>query len=202
MPSKNRIKQWAPEQIYHIYNRGNNKQRIFLDEKDYQVFLHLLKRHLQEKSDTDKFGRLYKNWYGDIELLAFCLMPNHFHILAYQTSDIALSSLMRSVTTSYSGYFNHRYSRTGHVFQDVFKASLIDEDGYWQHISRYIHLNPKAWRTWKWSSLPYYLGNKKADWVQPNRVLQTFEGDNYREFIEDYEGHKDMLDELKHMTAN
>lgn len=202
MPSRNRVKRWVPEQVYHLYNRGNNKQEIFLDEEDYTVFLNLLKRHLSSRQAADRYGRIYPNWYGDIELLAFCLMPNHYHILAYQTSDVAITKLMSSVTTSYSGYFNKKYNRIGRLFQDTFKASHIDEDSYWQHISRYIHLNPRDWRKWEWSSLSYYLGHKQAEWVRPTRVLECFEGDSYENFVSDYEGQKEILDELKHLLAN
>jgi putative transposase len=202
MPSKNRVKQWAPEAIYHVYNRGNNKQAIYLDQHDYATFLNLMKRGLQQKVTADPFGRPNRNWHDDIELLAFCLMPNHFHLLLYQRSERAISDFMRGLSTSYVGYFNKRHHRVGHLFQDIFKASHIDEDAYWQHISRYIHLNPRAWRTWEWSSLPYYLHDKHADWVRPERVLDVFEGGDYLSFVEDYEGVAAMADELKYVTAD
>lgn len=202
MPSKNRNKVWVPGEVYHVYNRGNNKQPIFFDDKDYAAFLNLMKRSLQEERTADRLGRPYRNWFGDIELLAFCLMPNHFHLLVYQKSEKAISDFMRSIATSYSGYINHKYDHTGHLFQDAFKASHIDEESYWLHISRYIHLNPKSWRTWQWSSLPYYTDEKEADWVQPGRILQAFHKGAYLDFVADYESHKDMLDELKHITAN
>jgi len=202
MPSRNRVKQWAPGYAYHLYNRGNNKQNIFLDSEDYAVFINLLKRHLQKKQTTDKLGRQYKNWYGDIELLAYCLMPNHYHLLAFQRSENALTKLISSVTTSYAGYFNKKYNRVGRIFQDTFKASLIDEESYWQHISRYIHLNPKVWETWEWSSLPYYLDQKHSDWLRPKKVLSVFEGEDYLSFVGDYESHKEMLAELKFITAD
>jgi len=202
MPSRNRVKQWAPEQVYHLYNRGNNKQRIFLDNEDYVVFLNLLKRHLSKKQTVDKLGRPYRNWYGDIELLAFCLMPNHYHLLVYQHTDTSITKFISSITTSYVGYFNKKHGREGRLFQDTFKASPIDEDDYWQHISRYIHLNPKNWQHWEWSSLPYFLGKKQADWVKPDRILADFENQEYMQFVSDYEGQKALLDELKHILAN
>lgn len=202
MPSKNRNKVWVPKEVYHVYNRGNNKQLIFFDDKDYAVFLNIIKRSLQEERTADRLGRPYKNWHGDIELLAFCLMPNHFHLLLYQTSERAISDFMRTISVSYSGYINDRYDHTGHLFQDIFKASHIDEESYWLHISRYIHLNPKAWRTWRWSSLPYYLKEKESDWVRPSRILQSFQPNKYLDFVADYESHQGMLDELKHLTAD
>ncbi len=202
MPSKNRVKDYAPEQIYHIYNRGNNKESIFLDDEDYAVFLNMLKRHLSQKEQIDKTGRGYRNFYKEIELLAFCLMPNHFHLLIYQSEKDSMTKLMRSVATAYSAYFNRKYKRVGRLFQDVFKASIIDEDAYWLHISRYIHLNPRKWRTWEWSSLAYYLEKKHTDWIRPERAIGEFTPTSYLEFVEDYEDYKDMLDELKHITAD
>ncbi len=201
MPSRNRIKQWAAEQTYHVYNRGNNKQLIFADAADYAVFLNLLKRSLQKKQTADRLGRPYRNWYGDVELMAFCLMPNHFHLLMYQQSEEGVSKLMSSVITSYAGYFNKKHGRVGRLFQDTFKATHIDDDAYWQHISRYIHLNPKDWKGWRWSSLAYFTGAKHADWVLPGRVLAAFDGDDYESFVADYEGAKSMEDELKYLVA-
>jgi len=202
MPAKNVVKLYASRSVYHVYNRGNNKQKIFLESADYAAFLNLLKRHLSKVITSDKLGRQYKNWHGNIELLAFCLIPNHFHLLLYQKHNSVITQLMKSITVSYSGYFNAKYSRTGHVFQGVFRASLIEEEPYWQHISRYIHLNPRNWKSWEWSSLPYYLNKRRADWINPKRILETFEETNYLEFVSDYEDHKTMLDELKYITAN
>ncbi len=203
MPSRNRIKVYAPGYAYHLYNRGNNRERIFLETDDYAVFLNLLKRHLGQKQVSDKLGRPYRNLHKEVELLAFCLMPNHYHLLIYQHTDDAIIQLMRSVATSYSGYFNKKYDRVGRVFQDAYRAVIVDQEDYWQHISRYIHLNPRDWRKWEWSSLAYYTGQKQADWVRPNRLLELFEGDGeYADFVADYEQHKSMLDELKPLLAN
>jgi putative transposase len=202
MPSRNRIKTYAAQHVYHVYNRGNNKELVFREQEDYAVFLNLLKRYLGKKQGSDRLGRPYKNFNGEVELLAFCLMPNHYHLLLYQEDVDGITRLMRSITTSYSGFFNNKYERVGHVFQGTFKGSLVDQDNYWQHISRYIHLNPREWRDWKWSSLPYYLKEKQADWVKPSRLLGTFEERDYLSFVSDYEEHKAMLEELKPILAN
>jgi len=203
MPSKNSIKQYAAESYYHIYNRGVAKQIIFAETDDYVVFLSLLKRYLSLTPLTDKQGRKYPNYSKDIELLAFCLMPNHFHLLIYQGDDSkAMEALMRSVITSYSGYFNRKYKRVGHLFQGAYKASRIDDEAYLQHISRYIHLNPKDWQAYEWSSLPYYLDQKQADWLLPAKILDIFEGESYKDFVADYEDYKNELDAIKHQLAD
>ena len=202
MPSRNRIKQYIPESFYHVYNRGLNKQGIFKDNYDYSVFLNLLKRYLDKGIQKDKNGREYDNLHGRLELLAFCLISNHFHLLIYQKDSKAMSDLLQRVGTSYTTYFNKRHGRTGPLFQERFKASLILKDEYLQHISRYIHLNPKEYKNWEFSSLPYYLGYKKAGWIQPKRILALFDRGEYPDFIRDYESHKNALEEIKEELAN
>lgn len=186
MPSRNRIKVYVPEAYYHVYNRGLNKQQIFKDEYDYAVFLNLLKRYLTQETIKDNKGREYKKLCDDIELLAFCLQPNHFHLLVYQISSNAVTDLLHRTTVAFTRYFNKRYKRTGPVFQESFKATQVNKDEYLLHISRYIHLNPKDYRTWEFSSLPYYLNRKTADWIRPQKILELFKKKDYKKFVGDY----------------
>lgn len=203
MPSRNVVKEYAPDSYYHIYNRGINKQPIFKDKADYVYFLSLLKRYLSNNPTIDRFGRENPHYKNELDLLVFCLMPNHFHLLVYQHSnDKAISKFAQSITTAYTMYFNRKHKRVGRLFQSTFKASRISEDSYLQHISRYIHLNPKDWRRYEWSSLSYYLDGHEAEWVNPKRILDIFEGDDYEEFLKDYEDYKEMLDEIKYELAN
>jgi putative transposase len=202
MPSRNLEKIYLSDSYYHIYNRGINKQTIFLDSEDYAVFLNLLKRYLNSIPVKDKKGREYEWLHEKIELLAFCLMPNHFHLLIYQSSPEAMTRLLRGIGTSYTTYFNKKYKRRGPLFESRFKASVIQNESYLLHISRYIHLNPNDYRHYEWSSLPYYLGNKQAAWIRPKRILDIFENDDYSKFVSDYEEHKEMLDEIKHELAD
>lgn len=186
MPSRNVEKVYLKDTFYHVYNRGVNRCRIFRDEDDYTVFMALLKRYLSDKPAKDKKGRPYIWLHDDLELLAFCLMPNHFHLFIFQISETAITTLLRAVCTSYTKYYNQKYQRVGHLFQDRFKASMITSDPYLQHISRYIHLNPQEYLEWPYSSLPYYLGSKRAEWVTPNRILEGFKPGEYEKFISDY----------------
>lgn len=198
MPSKNRYKVCIPDHYYHIYNRGVNKRRIFLDDADYAVFLNLLKRYLDAEPAKDLKGREYPWLHERLELLAFCLMPNHFHLLVYLKEEAAMTQLLHSVGTSYTTYFNKKYHRVGPLFQERYKASMILREDYLLHISRYIHLNPSDYKRWEWSSLPYYLGKKHADWLQPDKILQLFNGPkDYADFVADYESQKEILDEIK-----
>jgi putative transposase len=203
MPSKNSRKIFITDSFYHVYNRGVEKRVIFIDDDDYAYFLYILKRHLSSEEIKDKSGRPYTKYSGDLELLSFCLMPNHFHILLYQLGDeTAISRFMTAVCTAYTMYFNKKYKRVGHLFQERFKASHILSDSYIQHISRYIHLNPKEYRNYKWSSLPYFTAEFSADWVKPERILAMFEGrKDYQIFTEDYESQKAIQDEIKYELA-
>lgn len=203
MPSRNIEKIYVHDTFYHIYNRGVNKRRIFIDDQDYAVFLNLLKRYLSETAIKDSKGRTYESLHGKVELVSFCLMPNHFHMLLYLHEPAAITRLLRSVVGSYTVYFNKRHGRVGHLFQDRFKAVEIDNDSYLSHISRYIHLNPVSYKTWDYTSLPYYLGEKYATWVQPDRILELFDNvEQYAEFVDDYVANKEMLDEIKRELAN
>lgn len=203
MPSRNRIKVYVREAYYHIYNRGLNKRVTFEDEYDYATFLNLLKRYLNMQPVKDKKGREYKSLYGQLELLAFCLQSNHFHLLIYQEDSKSMTDLLHRVTTAYTGYFNKRHARSGPLFHETFKASRIGRDDYLQHISRYIHLNPKEYRKWEFSSLPYYLGHKKADWIRPERIRELFSSsEEYLLFLCDYISHKKALSEIKEGLAN
>lgn len=207
MPSRNTVKQYVADSCYHVYNRGVEKRNIFLDDEDYAVFLNLLKRYLAPHKESDQWGRLYLNYFNRVELLAFCLMPNHFHLLVWQDQAYDFSRLVQSVCTAYAGYFNKKYSRVGTLFQGVFKGKRIENDQYNLHISRYIHLNPldikRDYREYAYSSLPYYSGKSYADWVRPERVLCLFRGaDDYRAFLEDPSDIKSNQEGIKHITDN
>lgn len=177
--------------------------KIFQDSQDYSVFLNLLKRHLSKKPIKDNKGREYPWFAKQISLEAFCLMPNHLHLLLYQTDQTGLTQLMQSIMPAYVRYFNKKYHRYGPLFQGIYKASMIYTDSYLDHISRYIHLNPKNYKTYKWSSLPYYTSNKKAEWLEPGRIRGMFKTNReYEEFMADYAEYKEILDEIKHELAD
>lgn len=192
MPSKHLIREYDAPAFYHVYNRGAGKQKIFLDSQDKRKFMSLLRRHLLPPEDeADETYPLY-----EAELVAYCLMGNHYHLLVYQETDTqALTKLMKSVGTAYTMYFNRRYKSSGHLFQGPFHAARIGDDTYLAHISRYIHLNPRTYKTYYWSSLRYYLGQDTSDLVHPERVLDTSPA-SYLRFLEDYEHRRDELKKL------
>ena len=203
MPGRNTYKIYVEDAYYHIYGRGHNKSNIFRDKDDFAVFLNLFKRYLSNTPTTDKKGREYPWLQPEIELLAFCLMPNHFHALVYQSKPEAMTKLFKSVITTYGMYFNKKYKLVGPVLQSRFKASMIDKDAYLMHISRYMHLNPKNYRTWAFSSLPYYVGHRRAEWLKPERILGLFDNQkDYMDFLRDYEDYKQTMDQIKQELAD
>ncbi len=221
MPSRNTIKNYESESMYHVYNRGVDKRTIFEDEQDYAVFLSYLKYALlsdenqsQEDlidkeviSDAIRFNIRRLGLEGKIELVCFCLMPNHFHLLLYQHGIDAITKLMRSIATGYSSYFNKRHKRAGTLFQGRYKASKIDSQEYWDHISRYIHLNPVDLNvdieSYPYSSYRNYLGEAQAEWLKPDLILDGFKNkEEYKKFVNDYRPKRDELVTLKDMLAN
>ncbi|MES2970928.1 MAG: transposase [Patescibacteria group bacterium] len=203
MPSRNTIRLDTGESYYHVYARGASKQPIFLEPKDYTYFLKLFERYLSDKTTISKQGIAYPNFKKSIQVLAYCLMPNHFHILVYQAEQGGLTALMRGIMTSYSRYFNLKYKRSGSLFENRYKASRIDTQAYLEHISRYIHLNPRSWKTYPYSSLTYYKRGNAPVWLHPQRILEMFNSsESYLQFVADYEEHRDMLSEIKHELAD
>jgi len=200
MPIRNTTKYYDAPAYYHVYNRGVSDSAIFLDDEDRSKFLSLLARHLDANDKSQKTdGSEYDKY--DIELIAYCLMGNHFHLLLLQENEpTAMTQLMRSVATAYTMYFNRKHRKSGHLFQSVFKASYIRDEAYLLHITRYIHMNPRSYIRYRWSSLPYYLGKEPPAWLHPGRV-NDLSAAAYRRFLADYEGKKAELELLKTQLA-
>lgn len=196
MPAKNVIKVYVPDSYYHVYNRGVSKQEVFIDSQDYEVFLSLFKRYLGDPQRNSN-RVTYPSLRDEVCLVAYCLMPNHFHLLVYQITEDGMTDLLKRVSVSYGMYFNKKYKHAGVIFQQRYRAVRIISDSQLDHIGRYIHMNPKDYTSWQWSSLRYYTGEKSARWIDP---LEDIGGD-YMEFLDDYKGRRDELDELKDELA-
>lgn len=162
MPRKPRL--YVPGALYHILSRGNNRQNIFLSDHDYQKFLKVLE---QIKNQRPFF------------LYAYCLMPNHFHLLL-EVSQCPPSVILQRLLTSYTLYFNKIHQKNGHLFQGRYKAILCDKDAYFLELVRYIHLNPvrtglvRMPSEWKWSGHREYLDLDKRGLIDQNAVLNYF----------------------------
>jgi REP element-mobilizing transposase RayT len=197
MPALNSVKIYEPDSYYHVYNRGAGKQPIFIDRFDKTYFIGLLDRYLNPKNiGVNTSGEPYPK-YLNMELLAYCLMGNHFHLLTYINDDVEeISKLLKSLLTSYTMYFNLKYRRSGALFQGVYKATKITNDAYLVHISRYIHLNPRTYRTYKFSSLGAYLGLGCPAWLKPKRIVDLFEGNDYLAFVDDWADYQESLSQI------
>lgn len=204
MPAKNVNKTLSPNQYYHVYNRGVAKQKIFIDESDKKYFLRLLDRYLNSANDqVDGAGITYKKFDKDLELLCYCLMGNHFHMMFYLGNDMtAMTEFMRRIGTAYTMYFNLKYKRVGPLFQGTYKASHITSDSYLLHISRYIHMNPSRYMTYRYSSLRSYLDGVNPAFLKVEKIHALFKRGTYASFLKEYVGAKRVLDDIKSSLAN
>lgn len=213
MPAKNVLKIYSENSYYHVYNRGVEKRNIFMDNQDYGVFLGYLKEYLSPPKKTDLLQKEFtlqgesfkgmprqpKNYSTEISLLAYCLMPNHFHLLIKQNSNRSIENFMRSLSTRYSGYFNKRNDRVGSLFQGPYKAILIENDNYLLHLSRYIHLNPQEFTNnllSAYSSYSEYLKIRKTSWINPDPILSFF-NQSRKDFIHGYNTYKNFVEDNK-----
>lgn len=196
---KNRdYKNFASGAIVHVYNRGNNREKIFYDEQDYKGFLFRVGLALgieteilqKENLTSVPYSRIRINGNKNcFKLHAFSLIPNHFHLLIEQCGDISISKLISQVCTSYSMYINKKHKRVGHIFQDCFKAVLIENNPQLMWTSSYIHMNAikdglvKHPREYKWSSYNDYASDRNLPITTKELLLGTF-GDQ-KNFIEE-----------------
>jgi putative transposase len=184
-------KKFAPGTTVHVYNRGNNKGKIFFDEQDYKAFLFRLGLCLgftpEELNKEELLSmpysriRITETKKNNFRLHAFSLMPNHFHLLLEQVGKTSISSLMSKLCTSYSRYINKKYKRVGHIYQDCFKAVLIESNPQLMWTSSYIHMNAvkdglvKHPSQYIWSSYIDYSGKRNLPIVSKKLLLSTFE---------------------------
>ena len=195
--------------IYHIYNRGVEKREVFLDHSYYSRFISLLKhyltydypysflvRSLKRVKSKEKKQKVFRRLETSkieppVEIISFCLMPNHYHLTLNQLVEGGISNFMHRLGTSYTNYFNIRQERSGILFEGVFKAVLVESEEQLLHLTRYQHINPhslnltpKELVNYSWSSLPTYLGKTKPSFVNPKMVLSTFKNpESYLDFV-------------------
>ena len=197
---KNRdYKNFVQGGYYHLFNRGNGKQDVFLDDEDRKFFLFRLKENLFPKSPEGCLlgGSQAHTPYirkilppGCFTLLCYCLMPNHVHFLIRQNTELPISKLIGKVFTSYSKYFNTKYERVGHVFQDRIKAVRVENDSQLMWLSSYIHNNPKVaelvfdLKDFQWSSYLDYIGIRNGTLCDKDFILKMFPSSReYGEFV-------------------
>lgn len=152
---------------YHIYNRGVEKRKIFLDKEDYFHFLKLLYICNSEKSITLRnIGKHFDRGETIANIGAYCLMPNHFHILVHEKIENGTSVFMKKLLTAYAMYFNKKYKRTGILFQGRFKSEHASTDNYLKYLYAYIHLNPAKLKEPKWRETKNYNSKELLSYVK------------------------------------
>lgn len=183
----------APGEYYHIYNRGMQKQPIFEIDSDRLRLLFLvltfqgetiiknvtrtLKQsvHVQSRTlhiEDELVDDILKNRL--VELVHFCLMPNHFHLLVREVADDGISKYMQRVLTAYTKYFNIRHNKTGHLFQGGYKSVWVENDEQLMYLSSYIHKNPSELKGWKGKEHEYYWSSY-YDCLHENRFDRLLE---------------------------
>lgn len=229
VPAKNSQKTYVTNSFYHLYNRGVEKRIIFIDEQDYQVFLSYIKEYLTIKDEQTLRIRLadpktsYKekdkilkalrmnNFSEEISLVAYCLMPNHFHFLIKQKKEVAIDGFMRSLGTRYTMYFNKKYKRVGSLCQGVYKAVLVNTDIQLLHLSRYIHRNPLELASqgetlrgygYQPTSLFEFLGKRNTPWIHPEDILVFFSKTNLKLTYEDFMKQKEYDESAKELLID
>lgn len=195
-------------EIYHIYNRGVEKRNVFLTSRDYNQFLKAIEHYRVSDTKLSRRGKIKVKQQGNrelVEVLSYCLMPNHFHLLLKQTSDEGVSKFTSKVINSFTKYFNIKNERVGPLFQGPFKAVRIESDEQLVHVSRYIHLNPLAinfvsnLKKYKWSSYRIYIGDEENTFVSIQEILSNFPlRGKYEEFVLDQADYAKNLEAIKH----
>lgn len=151
-----RIYPFVNDEYYHVYNRGNSKQIIFIDEQDYKVFQQFLYlMNMEQRITSREVGDASYSYVRDKELVhigAYCIMPNHFHILLTQKEDNGVSKFLQKLSTAYVMYFNQKYKRTGGLFEGRFKSKHVSDDIYLKYLYSYIHLNPLKIINYNWKN--------------------------------------------------
>ncbi|HHH41248.1 MAG TPA: transposase, partial [Chloroflexi bacterium] len=182
-------------EYYHLYNRGHNRQPIFFERENYLFFLRRVREYLRGESQTSEvWGEPEVRPTSEVwtSIVAYCLMPNHFHLLVCPHDD-QLSRRLQRFSISYTKAMNNRYERTGALFQGQFQAVHVDRNDYLLHLSRYIHLNPVAAglvarpEDWEFSSYREYVNLRRGTLPDPAIVLSQFPTPAaYRAFVESY----------------
>lgn len=158
--------------VYHAILRGVNKQQIFECTEDYQRFINILR--LQTKREIDAAGTPMS---PRCVIYAYCQMGNHVHLLIKESGE-PIANVMKRITSSYVYYYNHKYGRIGHLFQERFKSQPVSEWDYFLTLLRYIHQNPlkphlvEDLKNYRWSSWLEYIGKQEEPFCATRTILE------------------------------
>jgi len=182
------------EEYYHIYNRGVDKREIFIDSFDYLRFL----KSLEEFNRPDSIGSIYEQSFKKkeplrhpvsklVKIVAYCLNPNHYHLILKQMSKDGIEKFMHKMGMGYAKYFNHKYKRSGVLYQGHFQSIHIDSNEYLLYLSAYVNKNKFIHgykNDFNFSSLNEYLGKSKYNLCDKNIILKQFKNkEEYEKYL-------------------
>lgn len=211
-------------EFYHIFNRGVARAPVFISRAEHKQAMLTLSYYLYAKPPVslarfkelsqEERQRLLVSLEKDeklIEIVAFVLMPNHFHFLLKQNQDNGISKFASQFTNSYTRYFNTLNQRVGPLFQGVFKSVHVETDVQLIHLSRYIHLNPVVSNvvreddllSYPWSSFSDYVGDGVSAQISTESILSHFKNpQGYKKFVFDQISYGKELEKIKHLIID
>lgn len=177
---------FATGEYYHLYNRGTDKRKTFLDKADHERFVSLL--FLCNSGiplhRSDHQGTALKKIFAIsrettlVDIGAYCLMPNHFHLLVHEKTEGGISLFMHKLATAYTLYFNKRHERRGSLFEGTFRAKHASHDEYLKYLFAYIHLNPIGIIEQDWKE--HRINDKKAG----EEFIKTYQYSSYLDYAD------------------
>ncbi len=213
-------------EIYHIFNRGVASQPTFFNKRDYDRALEsffyyqncnppikysrFLSLPLKQRAEILEDLSKKKNYL--VEIISYCLMPNHFHFLLRQILDGGISKFMSNFTNSYTRYINTKQERAGPLFTGKFKSVRVETQKQLLHVSRYIHLNPytsfvvktpKGLREYPYSSFPEFIGRTSLALCTKDDILADFKTTKqYEQFVFDQADYQRTLHRIRHLLLD
>src|SRR3989339_1450945 len=188
---------FAEKEHYHIYSRGVEKRKIFLNEKDYYRFtalLYIMNQNLPFRMDNFLQKNKLENIFEEekekplVSILSYCLMPNHFHLILYEHTENGISKFMGKLLTAYSMYFNKKYDRSGPLLTRPFRSEHISNESQYMYIFSYLHLNPLSIIEKRWKE------DGIKDKKEAEEFLKKYQYSSYHDFLDNNRPESYILD--------
>jgi len=190
---------FAENEYYHVYDRGVEKRKIFLNVKDYNRFIALL--YIMNQDAPFRMDNFLRNNQSHLEnifkekrektlvsILGYCLMPNHFHLILHEHMEGGISKFMSKLLTAYSMYFNTKYERSGPLFTHPFRSEHINNESQYMYIFSYVHLNPISIIEKRWKENG--IKNKK----ETKEFIEKYKYSSYADFLDNQRSESSIID--------
>lgn len=210
-------------QIYHVFNRSVASQPVFQTKREYQMFINTIEyyhfidinsrfsyyQRLEDELKKQALDSLYKTSGTRVDIYAFCLMPNHYHLLVKQNVDNGISTFISRIQNSHAKYLNTKTKRIGALYQSPFKGKLIETDEQFTHVTRYIHLNPltsyilddpEQLMNYPWCSYGDYLNIFNRRFITKEQLISHYSSlEDFSKFTSDRVYLQRDLERIKHL---